>query len=145
MLTYLWSLCYPIAEFLHAKGGNFFIRTYELDLVNPFYGLTSKFLDYYSVFVIISASSIFLIFKDPKIKYSKTINYLSSLTFGIYLNHIFIRYQIYRFTPSIEGVFGLKYIFASILIFISTFVFSALLDMLRKTSALKIKLILKKD
>lgn len=54
------------------------------DLWNLIFGY---YRDMYSIWIVLPAISLFCIFKDLKIKYSKIINYLGGISLGVYLLH----------------------------------------------------------
>ena len=91
------------------------------------------FINYNSALILISACGLFLLFK-LKIETSKIINYLASLTFGVYINHIFVRDLLYKYLlPPSEGVYGFSYVKVTLASIVLTFVFAIVMEAARKT------------
>ncbi|MCK5130087.1 MAG: hypothetical protein KAQ68_09550, partial [Clostridiales bacterium] len=78
-------------------------------------------------------------FKALKVKYSKIINYLASLTFGVYINHLFVRNFLVKYLPSIDGIYGVSYIRNSALLLLLTVIFSFIIEALRRLLVTSLK------
>ena len=91
-------------------------------------------MNYNSAFILLSSCGLILFFKELKVGTSKIINYLASLTFGVYINHLFVRDLLYKYLlPSSEGVYGNEYIKITLASIFLTFIFAMLLEAARKT------------
>ncbi|MEG1752255.1 MAG: acyltransferase [Clostridia bacterium] len=137
-----------------------YIKLYDTKKINNYWYLLiyaiattlTYFLgqSYCSPFVLLSTISIFMIFKNFKIKnlkLSKFINYVSGLTFGIYLlsdNHSFKMFM-YLNIFNVNDYYLSKYSYLICFAFvIITFVVCALIEAFRKLIVLLIKKIISK-
>lgn len=138
-----WSIYHPIAYLINKFTGEFLVTPDHLEWIHQGNGYADQFSNYSSVFILVSAVSLLMLFKSLKVRYSKAINYIASLTLGIYLNHIFIRSVLSQYMPSVKDVYGAKYIAISSAMIVLTFcgavLFEAVRKVLSKTIAKKIK------
>jgi len=138
-----WSIYHPIAYLINKFTGEFLVTPDHLEWIHQGNGYADQFSNYSSVFILVSAVSLLMLFKSLKVRYSKAVNYIASLTLGIYLNHIFIRSVLSQYMPSVKDVYGAKYIAISSVMIVLTFcgavLFEAVRKALSKTIAKKIK------
>ncbi len=130
VLTYFWSVYHPLANVLQRLG---IILPSTVAKLHESNGFTKNFMNYDSLLILISACGLFLFFKELKIKHSKIINYIASLTFGVYINHLFVRNIITENFIKIDGVYGMQYIYSALIIMLLTVVFSIIIEVLRNS------------
>lgn len=106
-----------------------------ISLVNKYQLLSWRVLSYVCPFIILSAILLFYIFRNLKIKNSKLINSVASLTFGVYLIHDYsgIRLFLKDIVPPILGLTdnGLVSIILLIIISIIVFIICAFIEKVR--------------
>ncbi len=132
MLSYIWSVYHPGAELMYMIGGENVISSEKIIQLHEGGGFTKSFMNYDSIFILFSSSGLLLFFKELKVRRSKIINYLASLTFGVYINHIFVRDFLIKYLPSIDGVYGNAYMQNSALLILLTVIISFAFETLRK-------------
>lgn len=99
-----------------------------------FLGYNFGIYAYNFILIFISSISLFLCFKDLRLKYNQTINNIAKLTLGVYLihDHPLVRNWIYKFLHLSNSFNATYYILSVITIIIAIFIGCSSIEFIRK-------------